>query len=145
LFLDLDRFKSLNDEFGHSAGDNVLVNFVNVVNGCIRPTDFVFRMGGEEFCCLLPHTNTEQAHRVAERIRHQFEVTPTDVAGGPVRATVSLGIASTEIFGYDIDTLTQRADMAVYAAKRQGRNQVVVSTLEGTGVASAREKIRAVV
>jgi diguanylate cyclase (GGDEF)-like protein len=145
LILDLDRFKSLNYEFGHSAGDNVLVNFVNVVNGCIRPTDFVFRMGGEEFCCLLPHTNTEQAHRVAERIRHQFEVTPTDVAGGPVRATVSLGIASTEIFGYDIDTLTQRADMAVYAAKRQGRNQVVVSTLEGTGVASAREKIRAVV
>jgi diguanylate cyclase (GGDEF)-like protein len=145
LFLDLDHFKSLNDQFGHSAGDDVLVNFVNVVNACIRPTDFVFRMGGEEFCCLLPHTNTEQAHRVAERIRHQFEVAPTDVAGMPIEATVSLGIASTDIFGYDIETLTRRADMAVYAAKRQGRNQVVVSTLEGMGAVHARGKISAAV
>ena len=75
LFLDLDHFKSLNDRFGHSGGDDVLTSFVDLVNACIRPTDFLFRIGGEEFCCLLPHTTTEQAHRVAERIRHQFEMT----------------------------------------------------------------------
>ncbi|HWL31424.1 MAG TPA: GGDEF domain-containing protein, partial [Xanthobacteraceae bacterium] len=137
LFLDLDYFKSLNDEYGHSAGDDVLVHFVNVVNTSIRPTDFVFRMGGEEFCCLLPYTNTEQAHRVAERIRHQFEIARTNTAGASIKATVSIGIASTEIFGYDIETLTWHADMAVYAAKRRGRNQAVVSTADG-GHASGR-------
>ena len=121
MFLDLDHFKALNDRFGHSGGDDVLMSFVELVNASIRPTDFLFRIGGEEFCCLLPHTSTEQAHRVAERIRHQFEMTMIDVAGTPVKATVSLGIASTEAFGYELDTLMRRADMAVYAAKRAGR------------------------
>jgi diguanylate cyclase (GGDEF)-like protein len=128
LFLDLDHFKSLNDRFGHSGGDDVLTSFVALVNTCIRPTDFLFRIGGEEFCCLLPHTTTEQAHRVAERVRHQFETAILEVAGTPVRATASLGIASTDAFGYELDTLMRRADMAVYAAKRAGRNRVVVAT-----------------
>ena len=128
LFLDLDHFKSLNDRFGHSGGDDVLTSFVGLVNACIRPTDFLFRIGGEEFCCLLPYTTTEQAHRVAERIRHQFEMTMVEVAGTLVKATASLGIASTDAFGYELDTLMRRADMAVYAAKRAGRNRVVVAT-----------------
>jgi diguanylate cyclase (GGDEF)-like protein len=130
LFLDLDHFKSLNDRYGHSGGDDVLMTFVAVVHDNIRPTDFLFRIGGEEFCCLLPHTTSDHAHRVAERIRHQFEQTSVDVVGTPVATTVSLGIASTEVFGYELDTLMRRADMAVYAAKRQGRNRVVVATEE---------------
>ncbi len=130
LFLDIDHFKSLNDRFGHSGGDDVLTKFVAVVHDNIRPTDFLFRIGGEEFCCLLPYAATEQANRVAERIRYQFETCTVDVAGTPVRATVSIGIASSKAFGYDIDALTRRADMAVYAAKRQGRNRVVVATAE---------------
>ena len=129
LFLDLDHFKSLNDRFGHSGGDDVLVSFVGLLNVCIRPTDYLFRIGGEKFCCLLPHTTTEQAHRVAERIRHQFEMTTVLIAGSPVKATASLGIASTEAFGYELDTLMRRADMAVYAAKRSGRNRVMVANL----------------
>ncbi len=72
---------------------------------------------------------------MAERIRHQFETTVVDVAGMPVKATVSLGIASTEAFGYDLDTLIRRADMAVYAAKRAGRNRVVVATAGREAVA----------
>jgi diguanylate cyclase (GGDEF)-like protein len=128
LFLDIDHFKSLNDRFGHSGGDDVLTSFVALVNACIRPTDFMFRIGGEEFCCLLPHTNTEQAHRVAERIRHQFEMTMVEVMGTVVKATASFGIASTEDFGYDLDVLMRRSDVAVYAAKRAGRNRVVVAT-----------------
>jgi diguanylate cyclase (GGDEF)-like protein len=128
LFVDLDHFKSLNNRFGHSGGDDVLMQFVGLVNGCIRPTDFLFRIGGEEFCCLLPYTNIEQAYRVAERIRHRFETMPLRVADESVSITASLGIASTEIFGYDLDTLSRRADMAVYAAKRAGRNRVMVAT-----------------
>lgn len=128
LFLDLDHFKSLNDRFGHSGGDDVLMNFVGVVHDNIRPSDFLFRIGGEEFCCLLPYTDADHAHQVAERIRHKFEVATVEVAGKPVKTTVSIGIASTEFFGYDIDTLVRQADMAVYAAKRQGRNRVVVAT-----------------
>jgi diguanylate cyclase (GGDEF)-like protein len=127
LFLDLDHFKALNDRFGHSGGDDVLTKFVAVVHDSIRPSDFLFRLGGEEFCCLLPHTDTDQARTVAERIRQQVESATATVAGAAVKATVSLGIASTETFGYDLDALMRRADTAVYAAKRQGRNQVVVA------------------
>lgn len=130
LFLDVDHFKLLNDRFGHSGGDDVLIRFVAVVHKNIGPADLLFRIGGEEFCCLLPYTNKEQARRVAERIRQEFEMTTVDVAGTPVRATVSLGIASTETFGHDLDTLMRKADMAVYAAKRQGRNRVVVAASE---------------
>lgn len=128
LFLDLDHFKSLNDRFGHSGGDDVLIRFVALVHENIRPTDFLFRIGGEEFCCLLPDTIEAQAHRVAERIRHQFEGTVVEIAGASVRTTVSLGIASTDTFGHDLDTLMRRADLAVYAAKQKGRNRVVVAT-----------------
>lgn len=129
MFLDLDHFKSLNDRFGHSGGDDVLMTFVSVVHENIRPSDFLFRFGGEEFCCLLPNTTTEQAHRVAERIRHHFEMSTVQVAGVTIKATVSVGIASTETFGYELDVLIRRADMAVYAAKRAGRNRVVVATI----------------
>jgi diguanylate cyclase (GGDEF)-like protein len=127
VFLDIDQFKAFNDRFGHSGGDDVLVSFVSLVNACIRPTDFMFRIGGEEFCCLLPYTTTDQAYRVAERIRFQFEQTMMEVSGTLVRATASLGIASTDAFGYDLEVLMRRADMAVYAAKRAGRNRVVVA------------------
>jgi diguanylate cyclase (GGDEF)-like protein len=143
LFLDLDHFKSLNDRFGHSAGDNVLTSFVDLVNTSIRPADCLFRIGGEEFCCLLPHTNMEQAQRVAERIRHKFEMSAVNVAGMPVTATVSLGIASTEIFGYDLDALMRNADVAVYAAKRHGRNRVVVASAHNSAEPAAGAAVAA--
>lgn len=127
LFLDIDHFKSINDRLGHAGGDEALMKFVAVAQDIIRPTDFLFRVGGEEFCCLLPNTTVEQARQVAERIRRQFETATVNVAGAAVKTTVSLGIASTEAFGYDIDGLMRQADMAVYAAKRQGRNRVVVA------------------
>jgi diguanylate cyclase (GGDEF)-like protein len=132
LFLDLDHFKALNDRFGHSGGDDVLTCIVGLVNACIRPSDFLFRMGGEEFCCLLPNTDTEQAQQVAERIRYQVEEASVIVAGMPVRATVSIGIASTEAVGHDLDALIRRADSAVYAAKRSGRNRVEVAHVDET-------------
>jgi diguanylate cyclase (GGDEF)-like protein len=134
LFLDLDHFKALNDRFGHSSGDDVLMGFVKLLGECIRPTDFLFRIGGEEFCCLLPHTRIEQAEAIAERIRYQVEQAVLDIGGVPVRTTVSIGIASTESFGYQLDTLMRRADNAVYAAKRQGRNRAVVASISAVSV-----------
>ena len=128
VFLDLDHFKALNDLHGHSGGDDVLTGFVNTVHNNIRPTDFLFRLGGEEFCCLLPFTRAQEARAVAERIRRAVEATYVKVDQIPVKVTVSIGIAATEDFGYEVDTLVRRADMAVYAAKRAGRNRVVVAT-----------------
>jgi diguanylate cyclase (GGDEF)-like protein len=137
LFLDLDHFKSLNDRFGHSGGDDMLVRVVNHINASIRPTDFLFRIGGEEFCCLLPHTGEAQARSVGERIRRRIETAVVTMAGLPVRVTASIGVASTETFGYDLDLLTRRADDAVYAAKRGGRNRVVVATAEEAPMSEA--------
>jgi diguanylate cyclase (GGDEF)-like protein len=130
LFIDLDHFKALNDRYGHSGGDDALTAFVAVVHDNIRPTDFLFRLGGEEFCCLLPFTDADGAYQVAQRIRCALEATGVQVAGVPVNVTVSIGIASTDAFGYDIDTLVRRADMAVYSAKRQGRNRVVIAATD---------------
>lgn len=131
LFIDVDHFKSLNDRYGHSGGDDVLVKFVESVQDLIRPTDFLFRIGGEEFCCLLPNTHLEDACSVAERIRQHTEEVPIDVAGVWVNITVSIGVASTEMFGHDVDALLRRADAAVYTAKREGRNRVVVAETDG--------------
>ena len=128
LLLDIDHFKSLNDRYGHSGGDEILTQFVAIVRDNIRPGDLLFRIGGDEFCCLLPETNADQARRVAERVRGRFEAAPMSVAGVPVKMTASMGVASTETFGYILDVLMHRADMAAYAAKREGRNKVVVAT-----------------
>jgi diguanylate cyclase (GGDEF)-like protein len=128
VFLDLDRFKALNDLHGHSGGDDVLTGFVNIVHNNIRPTDFLFRIGGEEFCCLLPFTRAQEARAVAERVRRAVEGAYVEVEQVPVKVTVSIGIAATEDFGYEVDTLVRRADMAVYSAKRAGRNRVIMAT-----------------
>jgi diguanylate cyclase (GGDEF)-like protein len=131
LFLDIDDFKRLNDRLGHSGGDEALRRFVDIVQNTIRPSDFLFRIGGEEFCCLLPQTNAQQSRHVAERIRRNVEAAPVQIgSSGPTKMTVSVGIASTETAGYDLDALLRAADGAVYMAKRQGRNRVVTATVE---------------
>lgn len=127
LYLDIDHFKALNDRVGHFGGDDVLSKFVEVVHDNIRPTDLLFRLGGEEFCCLLPYTGLAQAEHAAERIRERIETTIVDIPGSPENVTVSIGVASTQSFGYDLDTLMRSADKAVYDAKRQGRNRVVTA------------------
>ncbi len=118
LFLDLDHFKALNDRFGHSGGDDMLTKFVAVVHDSIRPSDS-YPPWRRRVRCLLPHTDTAQARTVAERIRQQSRATAS-VAGAVVKTTVSLGIASTETFGYDLDTLMRRADTAVMPPSAHG-------------------------
>ena len=130
LLLDIDRFKTLNDRFGHSFGDEILTRFVATVRDSIRPNDLLFRIGGDEFCCLLPETSVAQARLVAERIRDRLARGSDQAPGTSVSMAASMGIASTEHFDYALDVLMNEADMAVYAAKEEGRNKIVAAPVD---------------
>ncbi|WP_375450412.1 GGDEF domain-containing protein [uncultured Devosia sp.] len=127
IILDLDHFKAINDKFGHDAGDKVLIEFGAVMSRALRPGDFRFRMGGEEFCCLLPDLTIREAQAVADRICDAFQASTVDVLGGKVRCTVSIGIASSDICGYVLEDLLNEADAATYEAKASGRNRAVLA------------------
>jgi diguanylate cyclase (GGDEF)-like protein len=124
LVLDLDHFKQVNDQHGHEVGDRMLKAFGDAAEDSVRPTDQLFRMGGEEFCFVLPATTLDEAIAVAERIRRAFEAVEIETAGGRAATTVSIGIAATT-FAVDVETLLAAADAAVYEAKARGRNRVV--------------------
>lgn len=127
LVLDLDHFKSVNDRFGHHAGDRVLVAFAAAAEACIRPTDQLYRMGGEEFCFILPDTALPEALAIAERIRRTFAGNLVRVGDQHAATTVSIGVATTAHAGFDLEILLAAADAAVYEAKARGRNRVVVA------------------
>jgi len=121
IIADLDHFKSVNDQFGHVIGDQVLARAAAVFGNQLRPYDLAARYGGEEFILLLPGISIDDAIAIAERIRK--EVAEIKVAGCPKQITVSLGVASW-ITGEARETLVARADAALYSAKRTGRNRV---------------------
>jgi diguanylate cyclase (GGDEF)-like protein len=124
LLFDLDRFKSINDRFGHATGDAVLVTFCNLVTVEVRPTDYFARMGGEEFACLLPDTSHGDAIAVAERVREAFERTALDFEEQAVPVSVSVGVATADAVNTDLASLLVLADRALYVAKQGGRNRV---------------------
>ncbi|MBP6006436.1 MAG: GGDEF domain-containing protein [Rhodoferax sp.] len=126
LLLDLDFFKRVNDTWGHPAGDAVLKNVAFVANNTVRATDLVGRLGGEEFLILLPNTSLEAARVLAEKLRANMERHPTPWESTVIKATISIGLASTSAAeNRDFDTLYTAADKALYQAKERGRNQVV--------------------
>jgi diguanylate cyclase (GGDEF)-like protein len=122
LMFDLDKFKSINDRFGHAGGDEALKVFASTAAENVRATDVVGRLGGEEFACILPG-NAEEAGLVAERLRAAFQVAGVVIAGHQMGATVSIGIA-TAIPPVAIEPLLARGDAALYCAKNNGRNRV---------------------
>lgn len=123
LMLDLDRFKAINDGFGHARGDQVLVGFAALLRQSTGAGDLVARLGGEEFCVLLDLAASADAARLAERIRAALASgEPLSPQFGP--ATVSIGLAIASGGDDDFDTLLRRADRALYAAKDGGRNTV---------------------
>jgi diguanylate cyclase (GGDEF)-like protein len=125
ILIDLDHFKSINDRFGHPTGDRVLVHMVNVLRESCRVSDFLFRIGGEEFI-VLTRACLEGAQVLAEKIREALERSPINEGQFTIRATASLGVAQAEETD-GLNGLTQmlaRADKALYTAKQAGRNRV---------------------
>lgn len=130
LVMDLDHFKTINDRFGHPAGDRVLRAFAEVIFSNIRVDDVAARLGGEEFCILLSGSTAKQALAVAERIRTTFEAKIFPMATETIRSTVSVGIAVRSSEPETLQLLMNRADTALYQAKAAGRNRVVISDLQ---------------
>ena len=124
--LDIDRFKSVNDTHGHQAGDLVLSYAAGIIQSAIRKVDVVGRVGGEEFCIVLPDTGLQEALEVAERVRTKLANKEVSVnATVSLKVTVSLGVASSEEQGvYEFESLQSVADGRLYQAKLNGRNRV---------------------
>jgi diguanylate cyclase (GGDEF)-like protein len=124
MMIDVDNFKSFNDQYGHIAGDSVLVAVAEALREYLRPTDLIARFGGDEFAVLLPDLQLKQARQTAERIRQQIAgLSPPSLA---TAVTVSIGLAG-RTDRDDVATLVQRADTAMYDAKESGRNRVAIA------------------
>lgn len=126
MIFDIDHFKSVNDRFGHPTGDEVLKMFADVMVNALRVTDLTGRIGGEEFCAMLPCA-LDEAMIAAERVRRAFAEAGVAIDDEPIETTVSIGVASGPL-RTALDDLLASADVALYQAKRGGRNQVVAAT-----------------
>jgi two-component system cell cycle response regulator len=124
LIFDVDHFKRVNDEHGHTVGDEVLKHVVTVTGGLCRPHDLLARYGGEEFCLILPGTGAAEAMRIAERVR-----TELIASDPPVPVTVSIGAATAPQHGTEPADLVAAADAALYGAKSAGRNRSVLASV----------------
>jgi two-component system, cell cycle response regulator len=128
LLVDVDRFKAVNDDYGHQAGDSVLKTLGALLAETFRRTDLAARYGGEEFAVLLPETGLDQAVDVAERLRRRVEATAFPSPAGELAVTISVGAAVAGDGARDAESLVRAADEALYRAKSGGRNRV-----EGAG------------
>jgi len=129
MMLDIDYFKSINDNHGHDAGDDVLREFAVRIRKSIRGIDLACRYGGEEFVIVMPETDLHVAGMVAERLRRSIAGEPFSIEKGAKRidVTISIGISTLETKGEAIGDVLKRADQALYRAKNDGRNRVVAA------------------
>ncbi|HEX5339770.1 MAG TPA: two-component regulator propeller domain-containing protein [Gammaproteobacteria bacterium] len=127
FLLDADHFKEINDNHGHETGDQVLRTLSSVCRQNLRQLDVIGRYGGEEFVVFLPETSIALAMEVAERLRAGIEQASIETAGGEIRVTISIGVATATAQTDSIAALINEADRALYEAKRAGRNKVVLS------------------
>ncbi|MFD0986802.1 GGDEF domain-containing protein [Methyloligella solikamskensis] len=128
IVFDIDRFKSINDTYGHAAGDKTIASFAQRAANQLRPDDLFGRIGGEEFALLLPGTPLDVAANVAERIRLAIAETPIECDGHRIAVTTSAGLTSAPNDQAQLDRLISTADAALYEAKGRGRNRI--ETLE---------------
>lgn len=126
LVIDIDHFKNINDHFGHKNGDKALAHISMCIQQSLRETDQIFRYGGEEFVALLNGTRMNCAKLTAERIRINVASSSIDDVFGDTTCTVSIGVSSLSMSD-DAESLFERADAALYQAKREGRNKVICS------------------
>jgi diguanylate cyclase (GGDEF)-like protein len=131
LLADLDRFKAINDVYGHAIGDRVLTVFAASLHRCLGANDLAGRIGGEEFAILLPQKDEAGALARAERSRVGVADAAAEIGGHAVAATVSIGVAASRIGGHDLGGLLGRADGALYQAKEAGRNRVAAFAGDG--------------
>ena len=127
VMMDLDGMKSVNDRMGHGGGDAVLQGVSNVLQEAVRDRDSIARMGGDEFCILLPDTHLAEAITVAERLRFRIENLNVRYRGENIRIRASFGVSSSEQSGWDWQELVDRSDDALYRAKRAGNNRVIAA------------------
>jgi diguanylate cyclase (GGDEF)-like protein len=120
IYFDLNGFKTINDTFGHSGGDAVLLNFANVLSGNVRDSDCVGRLGGDEFGVLLSHADQDQAHKKADILAEKLRAAPTAWAGKSIPVSFAYGAFELKS-GDNADLAIARADEAMYAHKRSGR------------------------
>ena len=124
ILMDLDYFKSINDSYGHFIGDKVLIHFTQTINGFLRKSDLIGRIGGEEFAIFLSDAQIDDASRLAEKIRKAIYDSTLQIDGHTVTYTVSLGVGSSVPDDQSIDDLFKRADLKLYEAKDKGRDRV---------------------
>jgi diguanylate cyclase (GGDEF)-like protein/PAS domain S-box-containing protein len=125
VLVDIDYFKNINDNYGHRAGDEALIRFTEICRQSLRKVDIFARFGGEEFVMLLPETSLHQAQKVAERIRKIIEGTTLHIDRHHFNITASFGVSAFTGKQDTLETLLQKSDKALYAAKDKGRNMVV--------------------
>ena len=125
LVIDADHFKQLNDTYGHATGDAALLFITEKLRDCVRKTDLVCRLGGEEFAILLPEMAEAQAGRLAQRLLQEISGTPMIHDSRIIEMSVSCGVADTSQLGHDMTRLFKAADDALYAAKDAGRNRAI--------------------
>ena len=129
VLFDLDGFKALNDSRGHAAGDQALRIVAERARECMRASDTLGRIGGDEFLAVLPNTTVDGASNVAEKLRASLAA-PYPLGGSSAQMSSSIGVSAFPLHGEDADTLQRAADAALYEAKRGGKNRVCVGTLE---------------
>jgi two-component system cell cycle response regulator len=129
MITDLDRFKSINDKWGHDGGDEVLKEFARRLRKNVRGIDLACRFGGEEFVVVMPDTDGAIAEKVAERVRAEIAGAPFAVGKGgqTIEVTVSVGVSELKRVNDTMEDLMKRADVALYEAKTGGRNRVVAN------------------
>ena len=137
IVIDIDNFKRVNDNHGHAAGDQILIAVATTIKQLLRGSDLIARFGGEEFAILLSHCNASSGGLFAERVRQSIDGTRIEIAGHrTIRVTASFGVSDLRLAGGDLTQMLQRADKAMYLAKNNGRNRVVVdmaTTIEPVG------------
>lgn len=126
VIIDIDNFKSINDQYGHLAGDEIIKSVAETLKSCVRDSDFICRWGGEEYLLLLRNCNITDAQQIAEKMRSTIKETTYAHHGAAINVTLSLGIA-THVMNESVNTLFSRADMALYEAKQRGRDRICIA------------------
>lgn len=125
IMMDIDHFKSINDTYGHSAGDKVLATFAQTISSLVRSSDLTGRLGGEEFALILARTDEQGARLLAEKIRQAFMAVQVEYEGQIITSSASFGVIEADPETFTLEDVLAQSDQALYAAKHKGRNQVV--------------------